>query len=128
MPSPFPGMNQYLEQPDAWSDFFFASRRRHTRWNCDWSSDVCSSDLELGRLRVGAAVGVGGDREARIEALLAVGCDVICIDTAHGHSAGVLEAVRQTRKKRSEERRVGKEGRCRGWRHHSKKERYHGAR
>ncbi|HEX4421094.1 MAG TPA: IMP dehydrogenase [Kofleriaceae bacterium] len=54
---------------------------------------------ELGRLRVGAAVGVGGDREARIEALLAVGCDVICVDTAHGHSAGVLDAVRQTRKR-----------------------------
>ena len=54
---------------------------------------------ELGRLRVGAAVGVGGDREARIEALLAAGADVICIDTAHGHSAGVLEACRQTRKK-----------------------------
>src|SRR5579862_3295226 len=28
--------------------FFFSSRRRHTRWNCDWSSDVCSSDLENG--------------------------------------------------------------------------------
>src|SRR5689334_24309527 len=27
--------------------FFFSSRRRHTRWNCDWSSDVCSSDLEI---------------------------------------------------------------------------------
>jgi IMP dehydrogenase len=54
---------------------------------------------ELGRLRVGAAVGVGPDRDARIEALLAAGCDVICIDTAHGHSSGVLEAVRQTRKK-----------------------------
>jgi IMP dehydrogenase len=54
---------------------------------------------ELGRLRVAAAVGVGGDRDARIEALIAAGCDVICIDTAHGHSAGVLEAVRQTRKK-----------------------------
>jgi IMP dehydrogenase len=54
---------------------------------------------ELGRLRVGAAVGVGGDREARVEALLAVGCDVICIDTAHGHSAGVLESVRLTRKR-----------------------------
>src|SRR6266568_6617547 len=27
--------------------FFFSSRRRHTRWNCDWSSDVCSSDLAL---------------------------------------------------------------------------------
>jgi IMP dehydrogenase len=54
---------------------------------------------DRGRLRVGAAVGVGGDREARIEALMAAGCDVICIDTAHGHSAGVLESVRQTRKK-----------------------------
>ncbi|HEU0033698.1 MAG TPA: IMP dehydrogenase [Kofleriaceae bacterium] len=53
---------------------------------------------DMGRLRVGAAVGVGGDRVARIEALVAVGCDVICIDTAHGHSAGVLEACRQTRK------------------------------
>src|SRR5438309_6861426 len=31
--------------------FFFSSRRRHTRWNCDWSSDVCSSDLLLGRER-----------------------------------------------------------------------------
>src|SRR6266568_5606903 len=28
--------------------FFFSSRRRHTRWNCDWSSDVCSSDLVVG--------------------------------------------------------------------------------
>jgi IMP dehydrogenase len=54
---------------------------------------------ELGRLRVGAAVGVGPDRESRIEALVAAGCDVICIDTAHGHSAGVLEAVRETRKR-----------------------------
>ena len=53
---------------------------------------------ELGRLRVGAAVGVGGDREARIDALIAAGCDLICVDTAHGHSAGVLEAVRATRK------------------------------
>jgi IMP dehydrogenase len=54
---------------------------------------------DRGRLRVGAAVGVGTDREARIEALLAAGCDVVCIDTAHGHSAGVLEAVRHTRKR-----------------------------
>jgi IMP dehydrogenase len=54
---------------------------------------------ELGRLRVGAAVGIGADRETRVEALLAAGCDVICIDTAHGHSAGVLEAVRRTRKR-----------------------------
>jgi IMP dehydrogenase len=54
---------------------------------------------EMGRLRVGAAVGPGGDREARIEALVAAGCDVVCIDTAHGHSAGVLAACRDTRKR-----------------------------
>src|SRR5262249_36385806 len=52
---------------------------------------------ELGRLRVGAAVGVGEDREARVAALRAAGCDVIVIDTAHGHAAGVREAVRRTR-------------------------------
>ena len=49
---------------------------------------------ELGRLRVGAAVGVGPDRLAHVEALLKVGCDVIVIDSAHGHSKNVLEAVR----------------------------------
>ena len=54
---------------------------------------------DMGRLRVGAAVGVGTDRDARIEALIAAGCDIICVDTAHGHSAGVLAAVRETRKK-----------------------------
>jgi IMP dehydrogenase len=54
---------------------------------------------ELGRLRVGAAVGVGPDREARVEALLAAGVDLICIDTAHGHSRGVLDAVRATRQR-----------------------------
>src|SRR6266568_5904745 len=37
--------------------FFFSSRRRHTRWNCDWSADVCSSDLELRRAERGAALG-----------------------------------------------------------------------
>ncbi len=52
---------------------------------------------DLGRLRVGAAVGVGGDRESRIDALLGAGCDVIIIDTAHGHSRGVIDAVKSTR-------------------------------
>ena len=41
---------------------------------------------EFGRLRVGAAIGVGPDREARVEALIKAGVDVIVIDTAHGHS------------------------------------------
>jgi IMP dehydrogenase len=53
---------------------------------------------ELGRLRVGAAVGVGEDREARVHALLAAGCDVIVIDTAHGHATRVQAAVLATRK------------------------------
>jgi IMP dehydrogenase len=52
----------------------------------------------LGRLLVGAAIGVGVDREARIEALLKAGCDVLCIDTAHGHSTRVPDAVRDTKR------------------------------
>jgi IMP dehydrogenase len=51
-----------------------------------------------GRLRVGAAVGII-DREPRIEALLAAGADVICIDTSHGHSAGVINAIKSTKAK-----------------------------
>ena len=50
----------------------------------------------LGRLRVGAAVGIL-DREPRIEAVLGAGADVIVIDTSHGHSAGVLNAIRNTK-------------------------------
>jgi len=47
----------------------------------------------FGRLRVGAAVGPTADMEARIEALAKAGVDVIVIDTAHGHSQGVIDAV-----------------------------------
>jgi IMP dehydrogenase len=53
---------------------------------------------EFGRLRVGAAVGVGQEREERIDALLKAGADVIIIDTAHGHSHRVLQAVADTKK------------------------------
>ena len=49
---------------------------------------------ELGRLRVGAAVGTGAETQARVEALVEAGVDVIVVDTAHGHSAGVIERVR----------------------------------
>lgn len=45
------------------------------------------------RLLVGAAVGVGGDTERRVEALVAAGVDVLVVDTAHGHSQGVLDRV-----------------------------------
>ncbi len=52
-----------------------------------------ASKDSLGRLRVGAAIGVGPDMEARAEALLKAGADVIVIDTSHGHSKNVIDAV-----------------------------------
>ncbi|HKB85259.1 MAG TPA: IMP dehydrogenase [Ignavibacteriaceae bacterium] len=54
---------------------------------------------EHGRLRVGAAVGVTADTIERIESLLNAGADTIVIDTAHGHSIGVLKMVKEARKK-----------------------------
>jgi IMP dehydrogenase len=48
-----------------------------------------------GRLMVGAAVGVGADLEERVELLVNEGVDIVCIDTAHGHSAGVIRAIRR---------------------------------
>ena len=53
----------------------------------------------LGRLRVGAAVGVGPDREERIDRLIAANVDVIVIDAAHGHSKGVTETVKDTKRR-----------------------------
>lgn len=54
---------------------------------------------EQGRLRVGAAVGVGPDNDERIELLAAAGVDVIVVDTAHGHSQGVLKRVEWVKKR-----------------------------
>ncbi|MCC6752399.1 MAG: IMP dehydrogenase [Saprospiraceae bacterium] len=51
----------------------------------------------LGRLVVGAAVGIARDTLERVEALVAVDVDVVCVDTAHGHSQGVLDTIRQVR-------------------------------
>ena len=51
------------------------------------------------RLLVGAAVGVGGDTEQRIEALAAAGVDVVIVDTAHGHSQGVIDRVRWAKRR-----------------------------
>jgi IMP dehydrogenase len=57
-----------------------------------------SSKDSLGRLRVGAAIGVGPEREARSAALRRAGVDVLCIDTAHGHTRNVLDAIRTTKR------------------------------
>ena len=62
---------------------------------------------EQGRLRVGAAVGTGGDTEERIEALVQSGVDVLIVDTAHGHSQGVIDRVRRVKQNYSDVQVIG---------------------
>lgn len=57
-----------------------------------------SAKDDLGRLRVGAGVGVGPDRESRVDALLKRGADVIVVDTSHGHSKNVIDTIRDIKK------------------------------
>src|SRR5688572_32029169 len=100
--------------------FFFSSRRRHTRFDCDWSSDVCSSDLgKVTRLQVeeGETVIIGTMNNP--------GSLILTIS-----DLGVVEVVVQVDETdvpelalgRSEERRVGKECRS-GWRECAEKQR-----
>src|SRR2546430_9683585 len=90
--------------------FFFSSRRRHTRFDCDWSSDVCSSDLEL---RFEREV----DPAEPIEADLIVAADGVnsSIRAARAEVFRPTQHVHTTKYVwfRSEERRVGKECRSR---------------
>ena len=58
--------------------------------------NACKDELE--RLRVGAAVGTGGDTEDRVAALVDAGVDVLVVDTAHGHSQGVIDRVAWVKK------------------------------
>src|SRR5690625_7133914 len=83
--------------------FFFSSRRRHTRWPRDWSSDVCSSDL------VSVPVGAPSSLTEPITSTEPVGIGELPPPAANGVPAS-LNLLAQ----RSEERRVGKEGRARG--------------
>src|SRR2546427_9256891 len=84
--------------------FFFSSRRRHTRFDCDWSSDVCSSDLAVVRETISRVSGTG-QAELRLE--LADGLAPARTD------ALVLRRILENLIGRSEERRVGKECRSR---------------
>src|SRR5205085_7755710 len=98
--------------------FFFSSRRRHTRFDCDWSSDVCSSDLERdtddaeGRV---TATSAERPKSASIAALLPRFTGRI-VQTPPRFSAVKIEGERayDLARERSEERRVGKECRTRG--------------
>src|SRR5689334_24095798 len=87
--------------------FFFSSRRRHTRWNCDWSSDVCSSDLAV----ITKVAGSGG-------AITLATCKEQLLYEVHDPARYVTPDVVAdfsgvSLLARSEERRVGKECRSR---------------
>src|SRR5439155_7436497 len=91
--------------------FFFSSRRRHTRWPRDWSSDVCSSDLLVVTVAARDEVAHGRDGLQNALALGRVGAK-------HRHLfgrqlAGLVELLVTNPDLRSEERRVGKECRSR---------------
>src|SRR5437870_8609082 len=96
--------------------FFFSSRRRHTRWPRDWSSDVCSSDL----IRTARAKGLTENtvvyrhalRNALIPILTVIGLQFGSLLAG----AIVTETIFSWPGIRSEERRVGKECRSRWWR------------
>src|SRR2546430_11580316 len=93
------------------SEFFFSSRRRHTRFDCDWSSDVCSSDLveEAGVPRAGSFVKVPRIlfQERRQDGAADEGAD------GRVSIGGAVALGITLRTLRSEERRVGKECRSR---------------
>src|SRR3712207_6955856 len=93
--------------------FFFSSRRRHTRYWRDWSSDVCSSDLREHRLHVVHAFGERGVE--LVEKLLHALDGVVDVggERFHGQVLEALEDVLHGLAHRSEERRVGKECRSR---------------
>src|SRR5207253_6214062 len=95
--------------------FFFSSRRRHTRWPRDWSSDVCSSDLKfhLSRLRIskGAEFLVFCGFFARYLCSPRFESPIFLDKSAYTEQTFIYQRSR-TAEVRSEERRVGKECRC----------------
>src|SRR5205085_3518706 len=93
----------FHEIPHEVGDFFFPSRRRHTRFDCDWSSDVCSSDL--GATLVAARLDRITRRAHTLSGLLEEGLSIRAAD---------MPGADDLMMRRSEERRVGKECRSGG--------------
>src|SRR2546430_8547535 len=92
--------------------FFFSSRRRHTRFDCDWSSDVCSSDLAVPADGYAANEGRAEPRNPAIAAWYRYGFFSHVL-SPRPHVWAVRTADARYAKMRSEERRVGKECRSR---------------
>src|SRR5437762_9441612 len=92
--------------------FFFSSRRRHTRYIGDWSSDVCSSDL-IG-IRQQILGGSAAETEPFFISVAAPVAPVAGEPEAFGNAPHVGDGIIRIAHPRSEERRVGKE--CRSWR------------
>src|SRR5690348_6333761 len=102
-------------EPALEPTFFFSSRRRHTRWTGDWSSDVCSSDLTISTALNGKYVKISDSCGAVSFSSATGSANLGGVNGNHdcttgGGGAGNTSAARS----RSEERRVGKEWRCRG--------------
>src|SRR2546427_6256239 len=83
--------------------FFFSSRRRHTRFDCDWSSDVCSSDLDLQAVPAQVRLAYAADQLHALVGLV----------IGHAVAEARQRLAHQLDELRSEERRVGKECRSR---------------
>src|SRR5690348_17514652 len=92
--------------------FFFSSRRRHTRWTGDWSSDVCSSDLSFAIMLAGLVMAEKDLTSTVVIGLITFSLLVVA-GVSRKHIAQLLGAAI-----RSEERRVGKECRSRWARYH----------
>src|SRR2546430_2823580 len=110
--------------------FFFSSRRRHTRFDCDWSSDVCSSDLSIlpgtimwshwihGRKATPTNLGNSPERRARdiqelVDHLKLAPVVLVGWSLGSARTVELCRAIRRRPGARSEERRVGKECRSR---------------
>src|SRR2546430_12811180 len=89
--------------------FFFSSRRRHTRFDCDWSSDVCSSDLRPGPAKSPRYQYPPEDSSGRSPKTFRIARRPACQSDRNGNGS----SENGTRENRSEERRVGKECRSR---------------
>src|SRR5689334_24191908 len=93
--------------------FFFSSRRRHTRWNCDWSSDVCSSDLRRLPFKLTAAQTRAMNEVLRDLVQPHPMQRLLQGDVGSGKTIVAAIACLAAADSRSEERRVGKECRSR---------------